>query len=185
MLFYQPLVSGLGYAMVLAGCVLEGEMVLIAAGIAAQLGCLHLPFVVLAAWIGAASGDLFFFILGRYRGGSILGVRPSWGGRIRKTVGLLEKYETAVIVAARFIYGCRIIGPFAIGFARVRIWRFLFLNLASGLVWSSLFGTAGYLFGSSLARLLSNLPIRVVALSLLAGLIVLIVGRSSIHRQRA
>ncbi len=173
----QSLVSSLGYAMVLAGCVLEGETVLIAAGFAAQQGYLSLPLVVLAAWMGAASGDHFFFVLGRYKGGSILDIRPAWGGRIRKTLGLLGRYETAVIVGARFIYGCRMIGPFAFGTARVRLGRFLFLDLVSGFLWSCLFGSAGYLFGTTLGHLLSGLRFRLVALSLVIGLVVFIIAR--------
>jgi membrane protein DedA with SNARE-associated domain len=173
----HSLVSSLGYAMVLAGCVLEGETVLIAAGFAAQQGYLSLPLVVLAAWIGAASGDHFFFVLGRYKGGAILDIRPAWGGRMRKTLGLLERYETAAIVGARFIYGCRVIGPFAFGTAHVRLGRFLFLDLASGFLWSCLFGVAGYLFGTTLGHLLGDLRFRLVALSVVVGLVVFIVVR--------
>ena len=64
----QNVITGLGYLAILTGTVIEGETVLIAAGFAAQRGYLSLPLVLLAAWVGAASGDHFFFALGRCKG---------------------------------------------------------------------------------------------------------------------
>jgi len=174
--------AGLGYIGILTGAVLEGETVLIAAGFAAQQGFLSLPLVLLAAWIGAASGDHFFFVLGRCKGRSFLEPRPSWSGRVGKVFGLIERYGTAVIIGVRFLYGLRTIAPFAIGAAHVRTARFVSFNLLSGLVWVSLFGSAGYLFGAALGRCLADARFLFAFISVVLCVVALMIYRSSVLR---
>jgi membrane protein DedA with SNARE-associated domain len=141
--------SGAAYLVLFAGTVLEGETVLISAGFAVQQGYLSLPMVVLTAWLGAISGDHFFFVLGRYRGRSIFEAGSSMSGRLGKAGALLERYRSAVIISCRFLYGFRMVAPFAIGAAGVSAGRFVTLNALSGLIWASLFGLAGYFFGAT------------------------------------
>jgi membrane protein DedA with SNARE-associated domain len=164
---------GPAYLILFAGTVLEGETVLISAGFAARQGYLSLPMVVLAAWLGAISGDHFFFVLGRYRGRSIFQARSSTPGRLEKARALLERYRSVLIVSVRFLYGFRMVAPFAIGAAGVPLGRFATLNALSGVIWASLFGLAGYFFGAALDVVVRDFHTRLAAGAGILGLIAL------------
>lgn len=165
--------SGPAYLVLFAGTVLEGETVLISAGFAAQQGYLSLPMVVLAAWLGAISGDHFFFVLGRYRGRSLFEARSSTPGRLGKVRALLERYRSVLIVSLRFLYGFRMLAPFTIGAAGVSLGRFVTLDALSGIIWASLFGLAGYFFGAALDVVVRDFHTRLAAGAGILGLIAL------------
>ncbi len=165
--------SGPAYLMLFAGTVLEGETVLISAGFAAQQGYLSLPVVVLAAWLGAISGDHFFFVLGRYRGRSIVEARSSKPGPLGKVLALLERYRSAVIISFRFCYGFRMVAPFAIGAAGVSSGRFVTLDTLSGVIWAALFGCAGYFFGATLDVFVRDFYGRLAAAAAILALVAL------------
>ncbi len=50
------------YAAILIGTFLEGETILVLAGLAAHQGYLVLTWVILAAFLGSLGGDQLFFI---------------------------------------------------------------------------------------------------------------------------
>ena len=64
----ESLVASYGYAALFLGTLLEGETVLILAGIMAHLGLMKLPLVMLVALLGSFLGDQFYFFLGRKKG---------------------------------------------------------------------------------------------------------------------
>jgi len=51
----------------------------------------------------------------------------------------------------------RTVAPFVIGASGISPFRFLILNSLSGLIWASLIGYAGYLFGHTLELFLGKL----------------------------
>jgi len=150
-------ISQYGYWAVLVGCLLEGESVLLLAGFAAHQGHLALHWVLLIAFVGGTLGDLFFYALGR-RYGRWLTVRL-WRhrGRVRRVQGWLRRYDAWVIVAVRFLYGVRILGPVAIGASGFPWGRFVAFNMLGAAIWACLIGGAGYLAGHSLQRWLGDL----------------------------
>lgn len=179
------LLSGSAYLILFAGMFLEGETVLVSAGFAAQQGYLSLPMVVLAAWLGAISGDHFFFLLGRYGGRSMFKARSSTAGRIEKVRALLKRYRSAVIFSFRFVYGSRIVAPLAIGAAGVSPVRFVTLNALSGLTWACLFGLAGYLFGAAISVVLRDFHVRLAAGAAILGFIALAAVAVAVVRKRS
>jgi membrane protein DedA with SNARE-associated domain len=58
----QSIIENYGYAAILIGTFLEGETILVLAGLAAHQGYLALTWVILAAFLGSLSGDQLFFI---------------------------------------------------------------------------------------------------------------------------
>lgn len=60
----DQLIDTYGYWAILVGTLLEGETILLLGGFAAYQGYLALPWVILAAFIGAFCGDQLFFFLG-------------------------------------------------------------------------------------------------------------------------
>lgn len=62
------LITHYGYWAVAVGCLLEGETLLILAGIAARRGLLELPWVLAVGACAGALSDVAFFTVGRWRG---------------------------------------------------------------------------------------------------------------------
>lgn len=153
----QAFIETYGYAAVFAGALLEGETVLVLAGFAAHRGYLDLPLVIVVAFVGSFLGDQFYFFLGQRHGRNVLARFPSWQPRAMKVQNLLYRYHTPLILAIRFMYGLRTVGPVVIGMSHVPWPRFFILNLIGALVWAVTFGGAGFLFGSALASLLTDI----------------------------
>lgn len=146
------LIHTYGYLAVAVGTLLEGETVLVAAGVAAHHGYLSLPTVIVVATLGGFLGDQIFFFLGR-RYGTVLLVRfPSLQPRAARVTALLDRYHVPLILAVRFLYGLRTVGPAAIGMSSVSWVRFSTLNLVGAIVWAALFAGVGYGLGQGLVE---------------------------------
>jgi membrane protein DedA with SNARE-associated domain len=146
-----------GYAAVLLGTFLEGETILVMAGFAAHRGYLDLYWVIGVATFGSFLGDQLYFYLGARYGWRILNRYPRFKPRALRVQALLDRYHLPLILGIRFLYGLRIVGPFAIGMSSVSRIRFFILNLLGAIAWAALIGGAGYLFGYALELLLSDI----------------------------
>jgi Zn-dependent peptidase ImmA (M78 family) len=81
------------------------------------------------------------------------------GGNFYLTLGArvwIVRYDIAIIIVNRFLYGFRIAAPVALGTSAVPVWRFLVFNIAGAIIWTVVIGGAGYLFGSALEKLLED-----------------------------
>jgi membrane protein DedA with SNARE-associated domain len=152
----ESLIDTYGYLAVVVGTFLEGETVLVLGGFAAHRGYLHLPWVVLAAFIGSLMGDQLFFFLGRWHSQTVLAKRPLWRDRVEKAQNLIGRYRSPFILVFRFLYGLRTVAPFVIGMSNVPVPLFVFLNAVGAIVWAIAVGTGGYLFGNALEIFIGN-----------------------------
>lgn len=146
-----------GYPVVFVGSLLEGETVLGLAGLAAHRGYLSLQWVMAIAAFGGFLGDQLYFLLGRRFGARLLRRYPRLVPTVDRTTALLERHDTWLIIAMRFMYGLRTAGPLAVGMSRVGWLRFASLTLVGSLIWAPLFVGAGYVLGDVLERLLGDL----------------------------
>ena len=153
----ESLIDTYGYWAVLLGTFFEGETVLLLGSFAASRGYLLLRWVIVVAFLGTLCADQLFFFLGRRYSEAILARRPSWKARSAKAQRLLERFRTPLILAFRFMYGIRIVTPFAIGMSRVPTGEFVLLNIIGASVWALTVGIAGYLFGNALETLLGDI----------------------------
>lgn len=153
----ESLINTYGYAAILVGTFVEGETILVLGGFAAHRGYLALSWVLVAAFIGSLCGDQLFFFLGRWHSQTFLAKHPSWKVRVDKAQGLLERFQTPLILLFRFLYGLRTVAPFVIGMSRVPIAQFLLLNIVGALVWAIVVGAGGYLFGTALEILIGDI----------------------------
>jgi membrane protein DedA with SNARE-associated domain len=144
----EYLVSHYGYVALFIGVFLEGETLLILAGIAAHLGHLNLTWVILDAFAGSLAGDQFYFFLGRVKGKAFLRKRPVWETKVNKVWVLFEHYRTLVILGFRFMYGLRTVTPFAFGLSGTSGIRFFIFNAIGAAIWSVVVAFVGYLFGT-------------------------------------
>jgi membrane protein DedA with SNARE-associated domain len=153
----HELIAEYGYWAVLVGTFLEGESILVLGGLVAQMGLLELRYVILAAFVGSATGDQLLYFLGRYWGTRILERFPRIKPRLEPALRLLHRHQVPFILGFRFIYGVRAVSAFAIGMAGVRPRVFVWLNLIAASIWAVCFGGAGYLFGEALEAFLGRL----------------------------
>ena len=127
------------------------------AGFAAHRGLLHLPTVMLLAFVASTLGDQMFFWIGRRFGSRLFARFPRLAAQAPRVQGLLDKYHAPLILGIRFMYGLRIAGPVAMGALHVPALRFAALNLIGAALWSVLVAWLGYQFGNLLELVLPDI----------------------------
>jgi len=171
----QGIIENYGYAAVLIGTFLEGETILVLAGLAAHQGYLVLTWVILAAFLGSLCGDQLFFYLGRKHSQAVLSRRPAWKQKAEKVHKMMNRFQTPMILSFRFLYGLRTVTPFVIGMSVVSVKKFIVFNAVGALVWAVTFGFGGYLFGHALEIFVGKIKhyeVRVFAMIAFLGLLV-------------
>ena len=153
----QSIIENYGYAAILIGTFLEGETILVLAGLAAHQGYLILTWVILAAFLGSLCGDQLFFYLGRKHSQAVLSRRPTWKKKAEKIHKMMNRFETPMILSFRFLYGLRTAAPFVIGMSSVSFKKFIMLNAAGALVWAAAIASGGYFFGQAVEVLIGKL----------------------------
>ena len=153
----SALITQYGYLALFAGCLLEGETVLILAGLAAHQGYLQLHWVILIALTGGFLGDQIYFWLGRRHGGWVLSRFPGLVPVFERAYVLIARYHELLIFGVRFMYGLRTVGPVALGMSGVPAWRFVLFNALGATSWAVLIGGGSYLFGDALQLMLTDI----------------------------
>jgi len=176
------LIDTYGYAAVLVGAFLEGETILALAGLAAYRQYLDFRVVVAIALVAGFAGDQFYFWLGRRKGQQILRRFPNAQQRADRFDALLARWHAPLIVAIRFMYGFRIVGPVLLGMGRVPAWKFVVFNFIGAAIWAPLIAGLGYLFGNVIEALLDDL--RDVELLAFGGLVLLGLASFLVHHIR-
>ena len=164
-----------GYWTILVWTFLEGETVVIIAGILAQQGYLAPNLIVLCAFFGSCTSDQLMFLLGKYKGRAVLARFPRLARNAERAETLVRKYETPLILSFRFIYGVRNITPIMLGINRVNHLKFLVLNIIGAGVWALCFTWGGFFFGKLFERIILGASHAIfyllVAIAAIAGLI--------------
>lgn len=171
---WQSLIENYGYLAILIGTFLEGETIVVLAGLAAKLGYLELPWVIACAVTGSVCGDQLYYYLGRRWGPKIIARRLSWQASAERVYTHLRRHQNFLILTFRFYYGLRNVTPFVVGSAQVGRGRFFILNLIGALLWAHAFAWAGYLSGHAIELFLED--VRRYELAALAGLAALGAG---------
>ena len=150
------LIDSYGYLAVFVGAFLEGETILAMAGLAANRGYLDFYTVAVVAMIAGFAGDQFYFFLGRRNGSRILARFPDAQARAHRFDAMLSRWHAPLIVAIRFMYGFRIVGPILLGMGRVPSWKFMVFNFIGAAIWAPFIAGIGFVFGSAVQAVLSN-----------------------------
>jgi len=163
-----------------------GETALLTAAVLAHQGHLYLPLVIGTSAVAAIVGDNVGFLLGR-RGGRWALERP---GPLRShRAKLLERgdrffarHGAKAVFLARFFPGVRVTGAWMAGINRMRWRTFLAYNALGGIIWATVFGLLGYVFGAAAERFLRSAGL--VGLALLGAVALLAGGWWLIKRRR-
>lgn len=153
----ESLITQYGYLAILVGTLLEGETILVLGGFAAHRGLLWLPGVMLAAFVGSLLSDQLLFFLGRRQGAALLARWPTWQPRVERARGLLNRYNTALILSFRFLYGLRNVTPLMLGMSDVPTQRFVVLNVVAAAIWAVAIALLGWFVGEAAERMLGRL----------------------------
>lgn len=184
----EQLIADYGYLAILIVTFIEGETIVILAGVAAHLGYLELPWVIASAVAGSFSGDQLWYYIGRHWGPRIIAKRLSWQEGAQKVYKHLHKHQYWLILTFRFYYGLRNVTPFVVGSAHIPRLRFFSLNLVGAIAWAIVFAYVGYGLGEAASQLFIE-DFKRYGLYLLGGL--LLVGFTIwlvtliLHRRKA
>jgi membrane protein DedA with SNARE-associated domain len=154
---FAKLVTDHGYLVTFLGALIEGETVLTLAGLAAHRGYLHLSLLIALATLGSFIGDHIYFLIGRRYGKQLIARFPRFKPAIRKVDALVVRYAGFAVIAVRFFYGLRTVGPIAIGASRMPWHIFALFNVAGAIAWSVIWLMGGYLIGEIAHRLIGDL----------------------------
>ena len=146
-----------GYWAVALGCMLEGETVLILAGLAARHGLLALPWVMAVGACAGALSDTALFALGRRHGPAVLARWPTLARYRDRLDAGLARWGPGMIMGVRFMYGMRIAGPILLGTTHVPWTRFVGYNMLGSAIWGVGVAGAGWLFGHAAERALHGI----------------------------
>lgn len=180
----MDLLKRYGYYVILAWTFLEGETVVILAGMFSKQ--LHLDpwLIALCAFCGSFLSDQVMFSLGKYKGEAVLRYFPRIARNVDKAAGLFKKYDTILILGFRFVYGVRNVTPILLGISGVSHKKFFALNFIGAGVWALTFSFGGLYVGQAFMRAMGVVGhgifyILVLTLAL-AGLIWYIRARRSV-----
>ena len=161
----QQLVANHGYwavALIVGlesmGIPLPGETILVLAAIyAAADPTFNIWLVIAAAAAGSIIGDNAGYFIGKHyaygllvRYGKHVGISKS---RIKVGQYLFRKHGAKVVFLGRFVALLRILAAFLAGVNHMPWRSFLIANAAGGVLWASMFGLGGFLFGKLLLQL--------------------------------
>jgi membrane protein DedA with SNARE-associated domain len=150
----KELLTQVGYPALFLGTLVEGETFILVAGFLAYRGYFRLGLVVLLATLGAFSGDILYFLLGRRYGRKLLERSAHARALVPWLERLMARHHVLWIFGMRYLYGIRWLGAALAGSSRMSLKRFSALSLPSCLVWASAVGLLGYGAGEMVERLL-------------------------------
>jgi membrane-associated protein len=169
------------------GFVLPGETVALLAGVAAKLGHVTLPAVLVVVIAAAIIGDTVGYQVGRHIGPRILETRVLRGRRKRldDAQDFLSRRGGSAVFLGRWIAFFRAVIPALAGVARMPYPKFLLFNAAGGIAWGTTVVVLGYVAGASYARVESALGRGSALLVLAVVILALVVWRiRKRHRER-
>jgi membrane protein DedA with SNARE-associated domain len=150
-----------GYAVLFGWVLLEqlglpipAAPLLIAAGALARAGKMNLAFALALPFVALILADLFWYFLGRYRGGRILkllcriSLEPD--SCVRRTENLFIRHGVRSLLIAKFIPGLNTAAPSLAGVFRMPVRRFLIFDSLGGFFWVVTVTSLGWIFSDQL-----------------------------------
>jgi membrane protein DedA with SNARE-associated domain len=130
---------------------------LVAAGALAGSGRMDLALAVTLALIAVLLADLFWYFLGRTRGGRILkllcriSLEPD--SCVRRTENLFVRHGAQSLLVAKFVPGLNTAAPSLAGIFRMPVRRFILFDSLGGFFWVATFTGLGFILTDELERI--------------------------------
>lgn len=136
---------------VLLGLFLPGDSLLFTAGVLASAGYIHLPALLIVAFIAAVLGDQVGYYTGKKFGPRIFS-KPSsrWLNplHVKRAQDFYEKYGKKTVILSRFIPFVRTLAPIMAGIGVMDHKAFTLYNVVGALLWAVGLSSVGYFLGS-------------------------------------
>lgn len=182
-----------GYLVVLVAVLLEnagipapGHTAMLAGGVLAQRGVLGIRWVIAVGALAALLGDNIGYWIGRRGGrrfvehhGRLLHLNRE---RLAAVDRFFARHGPKTVFVGRFITGLQTVVALLAGVSRVPWWEFFAFNASGAVVWASVYGLAGYFFGTSwtaLEKWVGHAGLFLLALVIVGALVVL-----ALHHRR-
>ena len=170
------------YWVLCVAMIFEGELVLATAGMMVRLHAFHFTEAFFFALSGVLLGDMLWYGVGRALQSRHPRHRISTFviQRVKNYLPDIESNPFHVIFLSKFLYGLNHSTLVVLGFLKVPFGHFMRIQLLSSCIWSLLFLTIGYIFGSVAITFTSRLRhfMLLAFLSLMViAVIVYLIGR--------
>jgi undecaprenyl-diphosphatase len=136
-----------------AGLLVPGESLVLASGFFAHQGILKLVPVMIAAGLGAVTGDNIGYLLGVRLGREWLLRRGSRFGFRRRGLARVEQFfhrqGPKAVFFGRFVGFARALVPFVAGASGMPYRKFVLYDAIGAVLWTVGFVTVGYVVGAS------------------------------------
>ncbi|CAN5147838.1 DedA family protein [soil metagenome] len=149
----ETCIATYGPRVVFRGSGLEGETTAIMGGFLAHQGVIDGRWVFAAAFAGAFAADLGLFFIGRRFADHPMVMRLRDKPLFAKALTRIESSPNTFLLAFRFLYGLRTVGPIAVGVSTISFRRFAILNLLAALLWAALTTGIGFTCGRTIETL--------------------------------
>ncbi|MDL2316782.1 DedA family protein, partial [Desulfovibrio sp. OttesenSCG-928-A18] len=179
----QELLSQYGYWVILVWTFLEGETIVIIAGALSGTVGLKPWLIALCAFGGSFCSDQVMFSLGKYKGADVLRHFPRIARNMDKAARLFKKYDVALILGFRFVYGVRNVTPILLGISGVSHKKFFCLNLIGAGVWALAFTYGGVYVGELFLQIMHKVGHGIFYV--LIGVIILVAALWFMRARRA
>lgn len=155
-----------------SGVPVPGETALIAAGVLASKGRVHIEYVIAIATVAAMLGDNIGYAIGR-TGGRRLLERPGFlehyrRGIIKHGEPFFQRHGAKAVFLGRWVAGLRIAAAWLAGINRMDWRRFLFWNALGAVAWATSVGLLAYWLGPTAEKIFRTVGIVGVGLAALA-----------------
>jgi undecaprenyl-diphosphatase len=177
--------ANLGYSVLFAlisaesaGVPVPGETALIAAGVLARHGRVHIEVVIMVAAAAAIVGDNLGYLIGR-TGGRRLLERPGPLEHHRRQVlhygePFFERHGPKAVFLGRWVAVLRIAAAWLAGISRMPWHVFLFWNALGGIAWATSVGLAAYAIGPTAEKLFKITGVAGIGVALVAAVAYLV-----------
>jgi len=138
------------------GVPIPAAPVLIGVGALAGLGQLELAAAIAVAALAALLADLFWYEVGRRRGGAVLrflcriALEPD--SCVRRTEDTFLRYGARSLVVAKLIPGYQTVAAALSGMSSIPLPRFVFFDVLGALLWSGLYIGIGFALHDQIER---------------------------------
>lgn len=135
------------------GFLVPGESMVVIAGLLASKDVLELGDVIWVASVGAITGDIVGYLIGRRFGeefllryGKYFFFKKEYLNEAKR---FFDKHGGKTVFFGRFMAWLRAFAPVVAGISKMPYLRFLFFNVAGGIIWAIAFSLFGYFVGNS------------------------------------
>lgn len=142
------------------GTITPGTLIFLFFGFSAYSLKLDLPFMILAATIGAVLGDVISYMLGKYGSGFLLKHKKILKiSHVEEGRKFFSNHGVKSIFIGRFIGPIRSVLPLIAGSVSMNFSKFMFYNILSAFLWVFIYIIVGFYFGNyfrEIERFVSN-----------------------------